>query len=104
MEKTLLPRQLLELYVNLISRCISNDPDSEKLVTIALEVLAITRRPLSILELAWAVALGSAQKKVTTIATLAELVNPQRVIGLIQPFVTHIDFNNVKKRQVRLVH
>ena len=78
--------------------------DGEKLPTIALEVLAITRRPLSILELAWAVMLGAAQKRVTTMAALAELVDPQRVMSLIQPFVAHVDFNDVKKRQVRLVH
>jgi hypothetical protein len=104
LENTPLPKQLSELYVNLISRCTSNDPDSERLVTTALEVLAITRRPLSILELAWAVALGAAQKRVTTVAALAELVDPQRVMSLIQPFVAHVDFNDVKKRQVRLVH
>lgn len=104
LEKIPLPEQLSELYVNLISRCTSNDPENQKLVTRALEVLAITRRPLSILELAWAVALGTAQKRVTTVAALAKLVDHQRVMSLIQPFVAHVDFDDLKKRQVRLVH
>ncbi|KAG9231371.1 hypothetical protein BJ875DRAFT_506721 [Amylocarpus encephaloides] len=104
LEEIPLPEQLSELYVNLFSRCTSNDPENQKLVTTALEVLAITRRPLSILELAWAVALGAAQKRVTTVTALAKLVDPQRVMSLIQPFVAHVDFSDVRKRQVRLVH
>jgi hypothetical protein len=82
----------------------TNDSENRKLVTTALEVLAITRRPLSILELAWAVALGAAQKRVTTVVALAKLVDHQRVMSLLQPFVAHVDFDDVKKRQVRLVH
>jgi hypothetical protein len=88
----MLPGQLTELYVNLVSRCTSNDPENQKLATTALEALAITRRPLNILELAWAVALGAAQDGVTTVATLTNLVDHQRAMSLIQPFVAHVDF------------
>ncbi|POR39645.1 Vegetative incompatibility protein HET-E-1 [Tolypocladium paradoxum] len=98
------PRQLSELYVNLFSRYTSNDPENQRLATTALEILAITRRPLGILELAWAVALGVAQEGVLTLDALAKLVDHQRVMSLIQPFVAHIDFNDLRKRQVRLVH
>jgi NACHT domain len=98
LDKIPLPEQLSELFVNLISRCTSNDPENLKLVTTALEVLATARRPLSILELAWAVALGATQKRVTTVAALAKLVDHQRVMSLIQPFVAHVDFRDVKKR------
>ena len=83
LETILLPEQLSELYINLFSRYTSNDPENQKLATIALRVLAITRRPLSVLELAWAVALGTAQKVVTTVAALARLVDHQRVMSLI---------------------
>jgi hypothetical protein len=38
------------------------------------------------------------------VAALAKLVDHQRVISLIQLFVAYVDFGNVKKRQVRLVH
>lgn len=85
-------------------RCTSNDRENQKLVSTTSEVLATTRRPLSILELAWAVALGAAQKGVTTIAALTKLVDHQKVMRLIQPFVPHVDFGDVKKRQVRLIH
>jgi ankyrin repeat protein len=104
LDKMPLPEQLSELFVNLISRCTSNDPENRKLVTTALEVLATTRRPLSILELAWAVSLGGAQKRVTTVAALAKLVDHHRVMSLIQPFVAHVDFDDVKKHQIRLAH
>ncbi|PVH67620.1 hypothetical protein DL98DRAFT_443182 [Cadophora sp. DSE1049] len=99
-----LPAKLSELYVSLFSRCSANDPENRKLVTTALEVLAITRRPLSILELAWAVALGTDQEGVTSVAALAKLVDHHRVMSLIQPFVAHVNVGDVKKRQVKLVH
>ncbi|KND92704.1 Vegetative incompatibility protein HET-E-1, partial [Tolypocladium ophioglossoides CBS 100239] len=98
------PRQLSELYVNLLSRYTSDDPENQRLATTALEILATTRRPLSILELAWAVAMGVAQEGVLTLDALAKLVDHQRVMSLIQPFVAHVDFNDLRKRQVRLVH
>lgn len=104
LENLPLPGQLSELYVKLFSRYTSNDPENQKIASTALEVLAVARRPLSILELAWAVALGATEKRVTTVAALAKLVDHQRVLSLIQPFIAHIDFNDVKKHQVRLVH
>ncbi len=99
-----LPGQLSKLYVNLLTRSTSNDPGNQELASIALKLLAVTRRPLSILELAWAVALSAAQQEVTTVATLAKLVDHQRVMSLIQPFIARIDFSDVRKRQVRLIH
>ncbi|SPO01953.1 related to vegetatible incompatibility protein HET-E-1 [Cephalotrichum gorgonifer] len=102
-EKTL-PLDLSNLYAALLSRCTSTDPENKDLATTALNVLAISRRPLSLLELAWAAALGVAPKEVTTVAALAELVDHQRVMSLIYPFVSRVDFSDVNKRQVRLVH
>ena len=99
-----LPRQLYKLYGDIFSRCTSNDSTNEELAHVALRFLAVSRRPLSILELAWAVALGTAQQDVTTVAALAELVDHQRVLSLIHPFITRIDFNDHGKHQIRLVH
>ncbi|RMJ25106.1 hypothetical protein PHISP_04047, partial [Aspergillus sp. HF37] len=65
-----LPHKLSKLYNDLLSRCTSNDPENLKLASIALKVLAITRRPLSMLELAWAVTLG-ANRHITTVGALA---------------------------------
>ena len=98
------PRQLSQLYASLFSRHTSDDPENEKLAATALEILVVARRPLSILELAWAVALSATRENVTTVATLAKFVDHQRVMSLIQPFVARVDFSAVKKRQVRLVH
>ena len=99
-----LPGQLSKLYVNLLRRSTSNDPGNQELASIALKLLAVTRRPLNILELTWAVTLSAAQQEVTTVATLAKLVDHQRVMSLIQPFIARIDFSDVRKRQVRLIH
>lgn len=104
LEEIPLPGQLSELYVTLLTRSTSNDPGNQELASIALKILAVTRRPLSILELAWAVALSTAQQEVTTVAALAKLVDHQRVMSLIQPFITRIDFSDVRKRQIRLIH
>ncbi|KAF7948394.1 uncharacterized protein EAE97_003805 [Botrytis byssoidea] len=98
------PKQLSKLYANLLSRYTFKDPENQKLAIVALEILAITRRPLSILELAWAVLVGTYDEKDISMDVLSELVDHQRVIGLIQPFVAQIDFSDVRKHQVRLVH
>ena len=99
-----LPRQLYKLYDDILSRCTSNDSKNQELARVALRFLAVCRRPPSVLELAWAVALGTAQQDVTTVVALAELVDHQRVLSLIHPFIIRIDFNDHGKHQIRLVH
>jgi hypothetical protein len=99
-----LPGQLSSLYDNLLSRSSSNDPENQELAAMALKLLAVACRPLSIQELAWAVALAAAQRKVDTVASLAELVDRQRVMSLIHPFITRIDYADIRKRQVQLGH
>ncbi|KAL2861005.1 uncharacterized protein BJX67DRAFT_367453 [Aspergillus lucknowensis] len=98
-----LPDQLSELYRTLLLRCTLSDSENQEFAAIALKLLAVSQRPLSILELAWAVALGVAQD-VSTIGALAERVDPQRVMSLINPFIAAVDFSDLKKRQVRFVH
>ena len=104
LEEMPLPRELSKLYDTLLSRCTANDQENHQFASTALKLLAVARRPLSILEVACAVALAAAGQDVTTVAALANLVDHQRVMGLIHPFVTRIDFGDVQKRQVRLVH
>ncbi|KAF2416555.1 hypothetical protein EJ08DRAFT_99133 [Tothia fuscella] len=99
-----LPEQLSKLYITILSRNCSNDPENEVLATLALQLLAVACRPLSIQELAWAVALAAAHRDVTSVAALSELVDSHRVVNLIYPFVVRIDFMDPRKRQVRLVH
>jgi hypothetical protein len=98
------PKQLSELYVSVFSRYTSNDAENQRLAATALEVLAVARRPLSILELAWAVTLGATQVTVPNVEALETLADHQRVMRLILPFVVHVDFGDLKKRQVKLVH
>ncbi|KAH4086515.1 hypothetical protein HBI56_128820 [Parastagonospora nodorum] len=99
-----LPGQLSKLYTTLLSRNSSNDPENEELAALALKLLSAACRLLSIQELTWAVALAAAQYEVRTVAALAELVDHQRVMSLIYPFVARVDFTDLRKRQVRLVH
>lgn len=99
-----LPEQLTKLYITLFSRCTSNDTENQELASTALKLLAIAHRPLSILELSWACALGTAQQEVSTVAALGDLVDYQRLMSLIHPFIGRVDFSDVKKRQVQLIH
>ncbi|ETI26828.1 hypothetical protein G647_10274 [Cladophialophora carrionii CBS 160.54] len=69
----------------MIARQSSDVFENKELVATALMLLAAARRPLSVQELAWAVALATAQHQVTTVNAPAQLVDHER-------------------RQVRLVH
>ncbi|KID94934.1 NACHT domain protein, partial [Metarhizium majus ARSEF 297] len=99
-----LPDELHTLYSQCITKCTSNRPENKPIAVTALKFLSVVRRPLSILELSWAVTLALAGDGVTSIESLADLVDSGRVMSLIRPFVAHIDFGDVKKRQVRLLH
>ncbi|KAM0424851.1 hypothetical protein ACHAPT_009907 [Fusarium lateritium] len=104
LEELQLPGQLSGLYATLFSRCSSDDPENKELASTALRILATARRPLSIMELAWAATLGTTRREVTTVAALGDLVDHQRVMSLVHPFISRLDFSDVKKRQIRLVH
>ncbi|KAL1794606.1 hypothetical protein ACET3X_006422 [Alternaria dauci] len=98
------PGQLSSLYDKLLLRNSSDDIENQELATAALKFLAVACRPLSILELAWAVAFTTARGRINTVAALSELVDHQRITSLIHPFINRIDFKDVRKRQVQLVH
>ncbi|CAN9480302.1 unnamed protein product [Alternaria alternata] len=99
-----LPGQLSNLYNKLLLRNSSNNIKNQELATMALKLLAVACRPLSIQELAWAVALAAAQGKINTVAALSQLVDHQRITSLIHPFINRIDFTDTRKRQIQLVH
>ncbi|KAJ5022574.1 hypothetical protein J3E73DRAFT_384813 [Bipolaris maydis] len=99
-----LPGHLSELYTTLLSRNSSNDTENRELAALALKLLAAACRPLSIQELTWAVALAVDHHDINTVTALAESVDHQRVMSLIYPFITRVDFADLRKRQVRLVH
>ena len=98
------PDTLSQLYARLFNEQTGHDTDNEQLVTNALEILAVARRDLSMLELAWAMALSNSSTEVSTVEGLKDYVDEGRVLSLLQPFLFQVDFDDVKKRQVRLVH
>ncbi|KAF4467462.1 NACHT nucleoside triphosphatase [Fusarium albosuccineum] len=104
LEELPLPEQLSELYTTLFLRCTLNDAGNKELAGTALRILAIARRPLSVLELAWAATLWTTKREVTTVAALDDLIDHQRVMSLIYPFIARLNIGDVKKRQVQLVH
>jgi hypothetical protein len=104
LQRKSLPVDLTDLYATIFTRCTANDNENNDLAGAALDILAVSRRPLSILELAWAVTLAAAPQEVTTVAALAPMVDHQRVMNLIHPFVSRVDSSDLRKRQVRLVH
>ncbi|WPB02450.1 uncharacterized protein RHO25_007085 [Cercospora beticola] len=103
LRKMALPGPLSRLYDEVLSRCAVNAERREH-VTLALWILAAVRRPLSIAELAFAVALGLAPSNITTVAALSEMVDEDRTLNMIRPFIAQIDHCDHKKRQIRLLH
>lgn len=97
-----LPPKLLDLYASLFSRYTLEDPENAEVATAALKILAVSHRPLSLLELAWAVTMGV--DRVDTLHDLSDLVDPQRILNLIQPFITGFDLNDMENCRVQLVH
>ncbi|KAI1266270.1 hypothetical protein F5Y18DRAFT_25077 [Xylariaceae sp. FL1019] len=98
------PENLYQLYLDLFRRYTSGDSENQELAACAVEILAASRRTLSIGELVWVVTLATARDNVTTIETLRQLVDPRRVMTLINPFISRVDHDHLKKRQVRLAH
>lgn len=99
-----LPKHLSELYRTLIAKAAGDDNENQDLAISALKILAAACRPLSIQELAWAVALAAAPAEIETVAELADFVDCERVTDLIHPFTNRLDFSDKKKQQVQLVH
>lgn len=99
-----LPAALSELYAKLFAHETGDDPANEQLATSALEIIAVAQRPLNILELGLAVVLNDPCAEIRTVEQLKEHVDERRVLSLLQPFLLPVDFEDVKKRQVRLVH
>lgn len=99
-----LPMQLSKLYASLLSRGTSDDTENQGLAIAALKLLSVARRPLSIQEVACAVAFTTAAEEVTTVADLTRLVDRRRVMSLIHPFITRVDAEDTNKRQVQIIH
>ncbi|RYP20750.1 hypothetical protein DL767_009397 [Monosporascus sp. MG133] len=99
-----LPKDLAKLYGALFAHMTGGYSDTEELVTKALEILAVARRPLSLLELGWAVALSDPETSPGTIEGIAESVDEMQIFNLLQPLLGQVDVEDPKKYQLRLVH
>ena len=98
------PAELSQLYARLFAQMTGDDSENELIAGVALEVLAVAQRPLSILELGWAIALSDSMGDVNSVEELQDYVDAERVLSLVQPFISQVDFKDVRRRQVRLVH
>jgi hypothetical protein len=102
-EKSLLPDSLACYYDAVLTRGPYDESRNRQLGAKALGFIAIACRPLSLRELAWAITLSEATEN-DTINSLSVLVDHREVMSLIHPFVTRVDYADVDKRQVQLVH
>jgi hypothetical protein len=103
LEKSLLPDSLPCYYEAMLTRGPYDESRNRQLGAKALGFIAIACRPLSLRELAWAITLSEATEN-DTINSLSGLVDHREVMKLIHPFVTRVDYADVDKRQVQLVH
>ncbi|KAH6646799.1 hypothetical protein BKA67DRAFT_525676 [Truncatella angustata] len=100
-----LSTELGKLFGNLFSQYANDDSENRRLAGRALEILTMARRPLSIPELAWGVAISEAPSDLCTVSALQEdFVDCARIMHFVQPFVSAVDFHEPRKRQLRLVH
>ena len=95
--------ELSEIYARLFTH-LTKDEENRRLATYALEILAVAARPLSILELGWAVTLHDPYTSTQTMDELKACVDEERVMRLLQPFISQVKFTDLKSHQVRLVH
>lgn len=98
------PDALSQLYAKLFVQTVGHDSDNKHIASKALEILAIARRPLSILELGWAIALNDPCAEVRTVKMLENYVDEKRATSLLQPFISQVEFHDANKRQVKLLH
>ncbi|KAM0744009.1 hypothetical protein ACQRIT_001323 [Beauveria bassiana] len=88
----------------MLACCISNNDENHALAHLALKFLAATQRNLSIMELTCGVTLGICPESATTVSEIETLMDWERVMSIIQPFIGEVDFKDLRKRQIRLVH
>lgn len=101
---------VLGLYAKLYGQVTEDELDNCPLLSIALEILAVTERPMSIAELSWAVALVeedsdgySGSQSALCINEVTALVDPDRLLGFLYPFIVMTNFS-VEDEQARQVH
>ena len=98
------PEELSKLYAKLFDQMTQENESNTALLTAALEVLTAAKRPLKLSELAYAVAIDDIEDDGQfSLEELEELVELDRVFGLIYPFVT-CNSTEAGDKEVKLVH
>ncbi|ATY62351.1 wd-repeat protein [Cordyceps militaris] len=97
--------KLSDLYAKLFLQVSKNENDRARFLSDALELLATAERPLSMPELAWAVALRGSETRLKTVRDLQDYVEEDRLRGgFLSPFISSFDSEAANSRQVRLAH
>jgi hypothetical protein len=96
---------LVELYGRLFGKTCNRIAQNETLLQLALDILAVARRPLTLDELAHAIfTMNPLGDDPATLADLGELAQCVDVGRLVRPFTTVINRKGGKSQRLRLVH
>ncbi|KAJ4300371.1 hypothetical protein N0V88_003045 [Collariella sp. IMI 366227] len=94
---------LADLYGKLFDKVCRHIPENKARLQIALEILAVARRPLTLEELSYAVYVND--EGFATLAQLDELAHSCNLLSFIRPFVTATSKGrDMKSSRLRLVH
>ena len=101
-------KDLVKLYGKLFDRVCGGELVNETQLQRALDILAVSRRPLTLEELDYAVftvnPADEDEEDPTTLAELTELAQGVSVSRLVRPFVTEVGGRGGKRPHLRLVH
>ncbi|KAK8014833.1 hypothetical protein PG990_008129 [Apiospora arundinis] len=96
------PQELSTVYAKLLKNRVKQNPKLLAIASRILEILAVSRRLLSVHELAYAVALTGCDK---THARLQDIeTSPNKIKQLIEPFVAQYNHNDPALPQIKLLH
>ncbi|KAK6854665.1 hypothetical protein PG995_009758 [Apiospora arundinis] len=96
------PRELNTVYAKLLQNRVKQNPKLLAIASRALEILAVSRRLLSVREVAYAIALTGCDKTPTRLQDIE--TSPNRIKQLIEPFVAQYNYNDATLPQIKLLH
>ncbi|KAJ2969746.1 hypothetical protein NQ176_g8510 [Zarea fungicola] len=104
MDELLTFKGLTEMYWQLFQKCKADLDENEEMLSIALDTLAVSKRPLTVEELSYAVCIElDREYGAETLQELDDLASSRNFFEIVQPFVHKLPVNNGKD-QLRLVH
>lgn len=95
---------LAELYWKIFDKACAGIPDNEERLQKALEIMTISRRPLSSEELSYAVFIDPENDSLTTLSELREEAGSVNLQDLIRSFISITSVDGEEYPQLRLVH